>query len=287
MGHWGWRPALLALFISVWIAGCQAAQEVASIVTPTEYPPITLFVYTPATSSSPTPLGLPIIATFHPTSTPEYPPEATGTATPTLDTLWQLPTPTPLPLVVTPPTCYATSDDGILCLGRVDNNQPHPITQVTLQVSLLQADGTLLRTAVVVIAQRQIPSGESAPYHLFFPAEEGESLVDQFGGVYVTLLRAEAASDDPTPELQILAEQGEKLAGRYVAAIELYNPGPAAARNIRLVATLYTDAGHVVGYRVVEIGALWARATRTVEIEISPIVSGLPLQHTWYVEAES
>lgn len=48
MGHWGWRPLLICIFISVWVAGCNLVNEGSPDTPPSPYPHVTLTVGRPA-----------------------------------------------------------------------------------------------------------------------------------------------------------------------------------------------------------------------------------------------
>lgn len=83
MGYWGWRPLLIAAFISVWITGCnlvvQPAQTIAPDPTPTSAVTLTVGRIGPPTTDEPTgATRTQTPATPTPTSTPE----PTSTPTP-------------------------------------------------------------------------------------------------------------------------------------------------------------------------------------------------------------
>ncbi|MGQ9907513.1 MAG: LysM peptidoglycan-binding domain-containing protein [Candidatus Flexifilum sp.] len=85
MGYWGWRPLLIAAFISVWITGCslavQPAQTIAPAPTPTSAVTLTVGRIGPPTPDSSI-------------SAARTRPAATRTAAPTPE-----PTPTPTPQI--------------------------------------------------------------------------------------------------------------------------------------------------------------------------------------------
>lgn len=77
MGFWGWRPLLIAVFMSVWVAGCNIVSDAAPRTSPTPSPRVTLTLRRIATATaSPSPRAL-----VRPTvlaATPE-PPAASAT----------------------------------------------------------------------------------------------------------------------------------------------------------------------------------------------------------------
>ena len=288
MGHWGWRPLMLALYFSVWIAGCIATQQASPIETPTELPLITLVIRTPQQTPTQAPLGLPIITTLRPTVSPEGPAPTGYRETAFFGGLNLRPTATPLPLHLPEPICYETVDGGILCLGRVDNTQSHPVERVKMLVTLFQGNGEVLRSGEAVIEQHFLLAGDSAPYRVLFPAGDDHTLSDRFGGLTVTLLRAEDATQlvERAPGIQVTDERAEFTDGRYFAQAELLNVGPEEARIVRAVVTLYDDEGHMVGYRTVEIHDLPAGETAPIAVTVVPVVVDIPLHHTLHVEVE-
>lgn len=83
MGFWGWRPLMIAIFISVWVVGCAALPDPATDTAPTPTRPVTLTVgrIGPPGSSS-TPAASAKTATPVPSQPPTDTPSPTPTATP-------------------------------------------------------------------------------------------------------------------------------------------------------------------------------------------------------------
>lgn len=287
MGHWGWRPLMFALYFSVWIAGCIATQESAPIVTPTQLPQITLVIRTPQQAPTQAPLGLPVITTLNPTVSPEGPAPTDDNATAFIDDLGLRPTVTPLLLHLPEPICYETVEGGILCLGRVENTQTHPVQRVKVLLTVFQGDGAVLRRGEAVIEQRFLLAGDSAPYRVLFPAGDDHTLASHFGGLSVTLLRAEDALEaERSSDIQVMDEQADLHEGRYTVQAQLRNTGADRAALIRVVLTVYDDDGHMVGYRTLELADLPVGETAPIAITVVPVVVDVPLHHTLHVEIE-
>ena len=283
MGYWGWRSLLFASVISVWITGCRTVQQAAPIASPTELPSITLRVHTPAGSTTKSAPGLPSATTFSPIQSPERPPAG---FTPTAALRDSLLTPTPSPVNLPSPTCYQTADGGIFCLGRVDNARSYSVGRVLLLVYVYGRDGVILRSGEVVVEQRFILPGKSAPYRVIFPAETDYLLSQRFGGVSVHLLRADPVTGRPMRlvNLQAQSQRVERDDGRYGVRLEIYNVGPEDASDVRAMVTLYDAAGRVTGYRMVEIAVIASGESISMNV---PVVAATPnddLHHTLHVE---
>ncbi len=183
MGYWGWRPLLCGVFISAWVVGCNIVPDNTdpSAAAPSSYPIVTLTVgRLPTVGLSPPPnqAAATVMVTAEPTPTATTAPayyvvqsgetleqiaarfamsaellrEANPGVTLEAGARLVIPRPTPLPLDVQAPTCYETSTSNVLCLGRVDNPLAFPVESVTVEVSLMQADGTTaLRRASVEV----------------------------------------------------------------------------------------------------------------------------------------
>lgn len=84
MGYWGWRPLLIAAFISVWVTGCsltvQPAQTIAPALTPTSAITLTTGRIGPPT---PQPQASAALTQPRPTETASPAPTLTPTPTPT------------------------------------------------------------------------------------------------------------------------------------------------------------------------------------------------------------
>lgn len=264
MGYWGWRPQVFALFISVWIVGCTTDPQPMRIETPSEHPSVTLMIHTPPAMPSGYSPELPIITTLtHPAP----------------------PTQTPL-LVLPRPTCYEAHNGGIFCLGLVRNPFPTPFTHLRISVTLIQTDGTPLRTAEVTLPQRILLPGEIAPYHVLLDPESDTALAGRFGGVEVRLAGADSAPEAASSPVQVVSAQIHPSGRAYILYANLHNTGSDTARGVRVVATLFDANDRVLGYRIVDIMALPAQETMTVPVMITPVVDAVPVYHHLYVETE-
>lgn len=245
MGYWGWRPMVLCVFFCVWVVGCTGTWHNARPEPPTESPPVTLQIRERRTLTPTTTPGLPVVATRRvtPTFTTSLTPHAPAMA---------ITTPTPLPVGVRPPTCYGQRSGGVLCLGEVTNPADIALARVVVRVTILDRAGNALRVQDVTLPQRAIPPGEAAAYSALFVPDSAESLVNQFGGVSVRVLRAEIATAPSFTNLTAIDTASTVRGGRVVVTGTVVNNGEVPAREIRLIVTIYDAADRVTGFRVVE-----------------------------------
>lgn len=72
MGFWGWRPLVIAVFVSVWVVGCNIVSDASPRTSPTPSPRVTLTLRRPATATaSPSPRA--VVRPTTPARTPEPP----------------------------------------------------------------------------------------------------------------------------------------------------------------------------------------------------------------------
>jgi len=76
------------------------------------------------------------------------------------------PTPTPMPVHITAQADVRSSAGEAVILGEVVNDSPQGVEEVTVQVELLDASGSLLSTALTMAMIDVIPAGAKAPFAL-------------------------------------------------------------------------------------------------------------------------
>src|SRR5829696_2743503 len=275
MGYWGWRPLLCGVFISAWVVSCDIVPDNTdpSAAAPSSYPSVTLTVGrlpTIGLSPPPTPAAPTNVVTAEPPAATSEPLsyviqpgdtlaeiatrfnlsiEALQDANVGITTLEAgenllIPRPTPLPLDVQAPTCYETTPGNLLCLGRVDNPLDFPVESVTVEVSLVQADGTIaLRRSTV--EQMLIPAGSFAPYQASFSVGSSD-----FDSVHAQMVSAVEAADAENVVLLIQDIEGQILDGRVIISAVITNPETGKVELLRAFITLLDGESRVIGYRV-------------------------------------
>lgn len=321
MGYWGWRP-LMAVFVSVWVVGCSATHDNAPTLPPTSRPSVTLTVRVPITPSPHEVLSLPVVTTAPFLSSTPFmyvlqqgdtllsvsrqfgvPVAALEEANPGLDPLSLqigqaitipnprfnpsgspiLPTATPLPLLLFPPTCYETPTNTIICLGRVQNNLRQSAGRVSVWVTVFGRNGQILAQGETGIEQAAIPPGQNAPYRALFQADWRD-----YAGATAALRSAEMIGAVQLTAPAIEQERGSWTDGRYMVSADLRDTTAQPMRIVRAIVTLYNRSGQVTGYRVVPINqVISAGESLPLSVEIVPLSADRSVMHTLYIEAES
>ena len=185
-------------------------------------------------------------------------------------------------LSISPPRCYRTAMPMLTCLGTIRNVGQKPFRDIMLKVGFRRADGNLGGEHAFALEQRRIEGNASAPYRFFVPAQRDESMAIEIGLVGAQLAEAEVVA------LTLEDERGEYLADkeRYRLTALMRNVGAQPAREIRLIVTLESAEGAIVGYRAADIaGGLSIGETRPVEATVSPIRGERPAGHRVSLDA--
>lgn len=306
MDWWAWRLAfiLLCLCISAIIISCVAANP-SPVLTPAELPPITLTLWIAATSTPLFSTIIPVTATPAPlmTQTPfiyivhssdsleeiandfGIEPESLQIVNPELRTQAPqvgqtiivprgLPTLVPVQIELMPPTCYATPSEMLLCMGYVRNTSPQPVERVSALVELLDATGKQIDAEIAAVEQGMILPGDIAPYRVLF----GERPYHQM----IVSLRSADLSNAALNTIAINQEAVLQDNGDYV--IEALLSSDTNIGDVRVIATVYNADQEVVGYRIIDAGAMDAEVTKQVRVSVQPVVASDTLTHTLHVE---
>ncbi len=321
MGYWGWRR-LLAVFVSVWVAGCSASHDSAPTIHPTFSPRVTLAArpeFTPAPTTrpvfvlpttvpfvSPTPFvytlqaGDTLLSLARRFGVPVSHLEAANSGLrphtlqigqqivipdPQFDSsgLPILPTTTPLALPLSPPACTETTTNIIVCLGSVYNNHGLPVERVAVRVRLFDAQAQTLAETETGIEQAIIPAEAFAPYRVLLEADW-----DIYAGAAVSLISADVARDAGarfvTP---FLGETlGQWVNGRYVLSTDLLNNTSQTLLVQRAIVTLTDQDEGITGYRVAQVNRRLAVGERIpLVVEIVPHILNPDVHPTLYIEA--
>lgn len=193
------------------------------------------------------------------------------------------PSPTPLSLVVQPPTCYETQTGTTLCLGKVDNPQETPAGRVALEVRLLRQGWADPLVEIATIEQSLILSGRFAPYRVVFDIPWRE-----FTGASAVLQSADASYDSTVRALVIENQRAELVDGSFTVTADLVNSDAQTVQPIRAIITLQNSIGEVIGYRVapLENAELASGQQMSLHVDLIPqVYPSSPLSVSVYAEA--
>ncbi len=201
----------------------------------------------------------------------------------TVDGFPILPTQTPPPLPLAPPTCYETRAGKLLCLGEVDNTLPDPLERVAVRVRLFTADEQLLGEETATVEQQHIRSGETAPYRVLFDTN-GRKYAHTSATLVCAIVNPKA--DAHFLELIVEDETAAIQSNQMIISARLYNPGMETAEAVRLIATLYDETGNVIGYRTLQLDeALPPGKSLPVHLPVTFPTGTTVSTHTLSVEA--
>jgi LysM repeat protein len=306
--YWGLRVAFATVCIAIVAMIISCVVSPTPVLTPTELPPITLTLWIAATSTPLLSTILPVTATPVPvmTHTPityivhpgeslediagdfDIEPDALQAANLNLRTQppqigqhliipRDLPTLTPQPIELVPPTCYPTLTDVILCLGYVRNNTEQAVQRVSVLIEMLEESGSKVASQSAAVEQYSIPPGMTAPYRALFYSQE-----TPYTEMIVSLQSADPAP--VTPPVTIRDEAVTRSDTEYVIEANIANPGGTALENARVVVTVYEQGDQVVGFRLVDLGEMQPGESVPMRLAVQPVTSTENLTHTLYAE---
>ncbi len=151
---------------------------------------------------------------------------------------------TPLPLLLSSPSCYETPAGSAWCLGLVRNPLTVPVDQVVVRIYLVKADGTGLAEKETRIARSILPPGGTSPYAVLFSSMPAES-----AGPVAILVSTRSSPAAQTELLQTRELQSAMHASGYHIQGIISNSSPVPVHDLSLIATLFDSAGRVTGYR--------------------------------------
>jgi LysM repeat protein len=289
MGYWGWRPLALAIFVCVWVAGCNLVGEtLPTIALPSPYPVVTLRVGRPSPPPQITTLAATTTNTELSTSAPAT---AAPTPTPILYTIQEGDTLLDIALsygisLDALRAANVGSDLGLLQIGQTivipsDSVVVEPPSPTPLPLSIqpptcyeTRAGTTVCLGSIVnphanaagavTVEVRLLRSGGEPP--LVEVATVEQSLIlpgtlapyrvvfdtpwSEFTGATAILRSADATFDSSILTLGVENQRVQLVDGSFEVSAELENTSEEIAQPLRAVVTLQNESGEVIGYRV-------------------------------------
>ncbi len=157
-----------------------------------------------------------------------------------------LPTPTPLPLNISGVVYYKTPVGGIWCMGEVINATQGAVTNMQVEVTLMDSAGTPLLSQLTLAAADYLPAGARAPFGVLFQNPPAEAV-----NVQALLLRAEPVGPITAGfvPVEVTRVEGSVSGPQYRVQGTLLNAGGDTIPRVAVVAVIYDDAGKVLAYR--------------------------------------
>jgi LysM repeat protein len=157
--------------------------------------------------------------------------------------------PTPIPMQLSDPLCYRTTDGGVWCLLSVENNRKEAVENVFARISLSDSSGALITESEATTPLNVIPGYQSMPVVAFFPPPLPYEIVPQADMISVLPLLEE---DDRYLKVSIDLEKEHYLADNLQATLSgsiLLAADQDEATIVWLVVVAYDESGAVVGVR--------------------------------------
>jgi LysM repeat protein len=156
-----------------------------------------------------------------------------------------LPSPTPVPLVVTGEGWYTTPIGGLWFMGEVVNETGLAVENVRLGVTLYSQGGRVLAELDTWVAAEVVADGAASPFGLLFGP-----LSERLATYETRLLSSEPVTRGGVwhPDLTISESNGEFEGTVYRISGIVQNTGVAEATEVTLVATLYDHTGQITGF---------------------------------------
>lgn len=166
------------------------------------------------------------------------------------------PTPFPAPFQIAQIQCYPGAAQSMTCLVLAHNDTSDPYENITVQVTLVGADGRQIASSPALLPLNLLPPGSSLPLAVFFPSgipPDARPRVQVLTAI--RLLPGEvrylpAALQNVTVQVEWNGRSA-RVAGQVSLPV-----GSKTAATVWVAAAAYDGQGRVVGYRRWEGGAL-------------------------------
>lgn len=158
-----------------------------------------------------------------------------------------LPTPTPHPIQVQGVAFYQTPVDSLVGLGEVANTRAVTLTNVLVEVALLDAAGKPLFTTNTFVSMDIVPPGSRCPFSVLLQTPPPD-----WASYQVTVLRGQGAGTlaDAYVPMSVTEVESDPDGPQFEVTGTITNvSGGDTAQSVDLVVTAYDDEGTVTGFR--------------------------------------
>jgi LysM repeat protein len=163
-----------------------------------------------------------------------------------------IPTSTPIPLSLQPPSCYPQVTGGLRCLTGIRNPTSQDLENLVVEIRLQDESGDVLQAEQVFPPLNRLPAGETMPLSATFPDPPPKDFFPSALVLSVITARdTEARYDDIVIERTLDERQEGGLSWRIGGTVQAPADMPLDNRTLVLV-TAFDDAGRVIGYAVWE-----------------------------------
>ena len=160
----------------------------------------------------------------------------------------QINAPTPLPVVAGAFACNPTPVGSLICLSEFVNTTDQPVANLSVKVTLLNADNSLGDSLIAYAPLDLIPAGAPIPLGVVFPFGDQRAAV----GAVVTA-DSGAGLAERHVMLEVSSLVGETTSSGIILSGTIANPAAVETTGIVVVGTVYNAAGVVTGYRTIRL----------------------------------
>ena len=159
------------------------------------------------------------------------------------------PTPTPAPFTIQQIECYPTADQGMWCFVLVHNDFPDFVENVSVQVTLVGAEDTVLASQTALLPLNILPPNTSLPLTVFFPPDVSTDAKPRVQVLTaIRLLPDDERYLPATINNTLVQVNADGRSARLNGQVLLPSDSKAASQ-VWVAGTAYDEAGRVVGMR--------------------------------------
>jgi LysM repeat protein len=159
------------------------------------------------------------------------------------------PTPTPAPFVVEQIECYPTTDKGMWCFVLVRNDFPELLENLSAQVTLVDSNNATFATQTAFLALNILPPNTSLPLAVFFSPDVPFDVKPQVQVLTAIRLLPDDERYIPAMVNNTLVQVNAKGHSAQVSGVVSSQSQTSTANQVWVAATVYDEAGRVVGVR--------------------------------------
>ena len=159
------------------------------------------------------------------------------------------PTPTPVPFTVQQIECYPTADKGMWCFVLVHNDFADFMENVSAQVTLVDANNTMIASQTALLPLNILPPNTSLPLTVFFPPEIPLDAKPQVQVLTAIRLLPDDERYLPATINNTLVQVNADGRSAQVSGVVLLQGDTKKANQVWVAATAYDESGNVVGVR--------------------------------------
>lgn len=158
------------------------------------------------------------------------------------------PTATPVPVTIQQVKCYPNQDGSVYCLALLKNDHPETLQDLSVLITLVDTDGTILNSQTASSPLDLLPSGKSIPLIALFKAPVTQNWQPQARLLTASFLRSAVA---PYPSISLLNSLVEVDWGGLNARIHgqaVLSASGLQASRVWVLAVAYDQVGNVIGF---------------------------------------